>query len=179
MDLKQTKSNRNLWFIFFLLSIGIFIFLFWWLYAKESASSQGLTWVQYLPYLNCTLNLLTAVLLCVGLSFIKAGKQKLHRNTMITAGLTSALFLVSYLTYHHFQGDTKFLGQGLIRPIYFFTLISHIVLSMAQVPLILATFTFAFMGRWTTHRKVAKITFPIWLYVSITGVLIFFMLKII
>ncbi len=177
MDQSPSNSNKGLWVAFLSVSFIIFVFLFWWIYAKEAGSSEGLTWVAYLPYLNSLLNFLTAVLLCLGYSFIKSGKKEKHRITMILAGVLSALFLVSYLTYHHFQGDTKFVAQGFIRPIYFIILISHVILSMVQVPLILATFSFAFMGKWHAHKKVARITFPVWLYVSVTGVLVFFFLK--
>ncbi len=177
MDQSPSNSNKGLWVAFLSVSFIIFVFLFWWIYAKEAGSSEGLTWVSYLPYLNSLLNFLTAVLLCLGFYCIRLGKRDLHRNIMITAGCLSGLFLISYLTYHHFQGDTKFVGLGIIRPIYFFILISHVILSMVQVPLILATFTFAFLGKWNSHKRVAKITFPVWLYVSITGVLIFFLLK--
>lgn len=177
METTPSNSYKKLWLSFIGLSGAIFAFLLWWIYAKERADAQGLAWVSYLPYLNCALNALTSMLLVMGIFFIKRGEKILHRNTMISAGVVSAVFLCSYLTYHHFQGDTKFLGTGFIRPIYFFILITHIILSMVQVPLILATFTFAALGRWQQHKKVAKVTFPIWLYVSVTGVLIFLFLK--
>ncbi len=177
METKETNSYKKLWLGLISLSSLIFIFLLWWIYAKEKGDAEGLTWVSYLPYLNCGLNAITSMLLCLGIYFIKKSERLLHRNTMIAAATVSALFLVSYLTYHHFQGDTKFMGQGLVRPIYFFILISHVILSMVQVPLILATFTFAGLGKWSHHKKFAKVTFPIWLYVSITGVVIFLFLK--
>ena len=173
----QSSSEKTLWPVIISLSLVIFAFLFWWIYAKESASSQNLTWVAYLPYLNSGLNTLTAILLCLGVSQIKKGNKDTHQKIMISAGVVSALFLVSYLTYHHFQGDTKFMGEGFIRPIYFFILISHVILSMIQVPLILGTFFLAFTKKWATHKKVARITFPIWLCVSVTGVLVFIFLK--
>jgi putative membrane protein len=173
----QSSSQKSLWISISAISIVIFAFLFWWIYAKESASSSDLIWVAYLPYVNCALNTLTAILLCFGVSQIRKGNKETHQKIMISAGVVSALFLVSYLTYHHFQGDTKFMGQGLVRPIYFFILISHVILSMVQVPLILGTFFLAFTKKWATHKKVARITFPIWLYVSVTGVLVFIFLK--
>lgn len=179
----EAKSNSNenslrpIWFSISGISLVIFAFLVWWIYGKETADSSGMAWVSALPYLNSGLNSLTAILLCFGVSAIRKGKKDLHRNIMITAGVVSALFLISYLTYHHFQGDTKFTGTGLIRPIYFAILISHVILSMVQVPLILGTFYLAFTKKWATHKKVAKFTFPIWLYVSVTGVLVFIFLK--
>ena len=177
MEMKSNRSFKKLWLSVISLSSVIFAFLLWWIYVKERGNSEGLSWVSYLPYLNCGLNSLTSMLLCLGYYFIKKGEKTLHRNVMISAGVVSAFFLISYLTYHHFQGDTKFLGVGLVRTVYFLILITHIILSMVQVPLILVTFTFAFLQKWNHHKKVAKITFPIWLYVSVTGVLIFVFLK--
>ena len=96
---------------------------------------------------------------------------------MLSATFTSACFLISYIAYHHYQGDTKFMGLGIIRPIYFFILITHILLSIVQVPLILTTLYLAAAKNFVRHRKVARVTLPIWLYVSVTGVLIFVILK--
>ena len=174
---EQKKVSNFLWPIISLLSAIVFAFLVWWIYYKPAASSVGLEWVSFLPYLNCGLNTLTAILLVCGVLAIRAGKKQKHQAIMISAGIASAIFLVSYLTYHHFQGDTKFLGQGGVRYLYFGILISHVLLSMIQVPLILGTFYLAFTKNWGKHKKVAKITFPIWLYVSVTGVLVFVFLK--
>lgn len=173
----QKDSHKYLWPIISLLSLIVFVFLVWWIYFKPAANSEGLVWVSFLPYLNSGLNSLTAILLILGIRAIKSGKRELHKAIMISAGVASALFLVSYLTYHHFQGDTKFLGQGVVRYVYFFILISHVLLSMVQVPLILGTFFLAFTKKWEKHKRVARITFPIWLYVSVTGVLVFIFLK--
>ena len=151
-------------------------FLFWWIYFRETSATK-LIWVNYLPALNAFLNTCTATLLVLGYRAIKNNNRLKHRNFMISATLTSALFLVSYLTYHYFQGDTKFLAVGFIRYIYFFILISHIILSIVQVPLILMTLTFAFTEKFNLHKKIAPWTFWIWLYVSITGVLVFIFLK--
>lgn len=158
------------------ISILIFIFLVWWIYYKEVSQGGG-AWTTFLPYLNCTLNTLTSILLILGFKAIKSGQKERHRSLMISAGISSAVFLVSYLTYHHFQGDTKFMGLGVIKYAYFFILITHVILSMVQVPLILGTYYLAFTKKWATHKKVARITFPIWLYVSVTGVLVFIFLK--
>jgi len=159
------------------LSSVIFAFLVWWIYAKETAHAQNQSMVEYLPYLNSFLNALTSIFLILGFRAIKRGNKQLHKKIMLGAGFLSAVFLVSYLLYHHFHGDTKFMGTGMIRASYFIILISHIILSMAQVPLILFTFYLAFKKKWSLHKRVAKITFPIWLYVSVTGVIIFMYLK--
>lgn len=174
---KQTDLQKAPWGPILAISAVVFAFLVWWIYFKQAADSSEIGWVTYLPYVNCALNSLTAILLCWGVAQIKKGHKETHQRIMITAGVVSALFLISYLTYHHFQGDTKFTGQGFVRPVYFFILITHVVLSMVQVPLILGTFFLAFTKKWATHKKVARITFPIWLYVSVTGVLVFVFLK--
>jgi len=97
---------------------------------------------------------------------------------MVSALVSSALFLITYVVYHNAHGDTPFQGAGLIRPIYFFILISHILLTTVALPLILVTFFFALTSKFDAHMKIARITLPAWLYVSVTGVLIFFLLKI-
>ncbi len=171
------KSERKSILTIILLSVVVFAFLVWWIYAKETGQTQNQGMVDFLPYLNSFLNALTSIFLVLGLRAIKGGNKELHKKIMLGAGSLSATFLISYLLYHHFHGDTKFLGTGVIKVSYFIILISHVLLSMVQVPLILFTFYLAFKEKWSLHKKVAKITFPIWLYVSITGVVIFIFLK--
>ena len=157
-------------------SAAALLFLVWLIYFKAPAAAQ-VAWVSNLSAVNAALNSLSTVFLLLGLREIRARNFAKHMRFMISAFITSALFLVSYIVYHHFVGDTPFTGQGFIRPVYFFILISHIVLSIFVVPLVLSSFLFAFSGKFSTHRKVSKWTFPIWLYVSVTGVMVFFMLK--
>lgn len=157
-------------------SAAALLFLVWLIYFKAPAAAQ-VAWVSNLSAVNAALNSLSTVFLLLGFREIRARNFAKHMHFMIAAFITSALFLVSYIVYHHFVGDTPFTGQGFIRPVYFFILISHIVLSIFVVPLVLSSFLFAFSGKFSTHRKVSKWTFPIWLYVSVTGVLVFFMLK--
>ena len=159
------------------LSAVVFAFLVWWIYAKETGGTTNREMVDLLPYVNSFLNALTSIFLLLGLKAIRSGNRELHKKIMLGACSLSATFLISYLLYHHYHGDTKFIGTGWVRYSYFAILISHILLSMAQVPLILFTFYLAFKKRWNLHRKVAKVTFPIWLYVSVTGVIIFIYLK--
>jgi putative membrane protein len=159
------------------LSILAVLFLFWLIYFNEGAEAP-VSWVGNLSAVNAALNSLSTVFLLLAFREIKRRDFQMHMKYNLAAFVTSALFLVSYVVYHHFVGDTKFLGEGLIRPIYFFILITHIVLSVFVVPLVLASFYFAFSGKFTTHRKVSRWTFPIWLYVSVTGVMVFFLLKI-
>jgi len=137
----------------------------------------GGQWTTYLPILNCVLNSLSAVCVAAGLYFIKLKSNKTkHALCMRTAFVFSALFLVSYCVYHYFQGDTKYLGQGWLRYFYFFILITHIILSCVVLPMILSVFYFAISKQWKKHKKLAKLTYPVWLYVSITGVLIYVIL---
>ena len=157
-------------------SAAALLFLVWLIYFKAPAAAQ-VAWVSNLSAVNAALNSLSTVFLLLGFREIRARNFSKHMRFMIAAFITSALFLVSYIVYHHFVGDTPFTGQGFIRPVYFFILISHIVLSIFVVPLVLSSFLFAFSGKFSTHRKVSKWTFPIWLYVSVTGVMVFFMLK--
>jgi putative membrane protein len=157
-------------------SAAALLFLVWLIYFKAPAATE-VAWVSNLSAVNAALNSLSTVFLLLGFREIRARNFAKHMRFMISAFITSALFLVSYIVYHHFVGDTPFTGQGFIRPVYFFILISHIVLSIFVVPLVLSSFLFAFSGKFSTHRKVSKWTFPIWLYVSITGVMVFFMLK--
>ncbi|HCD51159.1 MAG TPA: DUF420 domain-containing protein [Balneolaceae bacterium] len=157
-------------------SIAALIFLVWLIYFKDPATTS-IPWVKNLNALNATFNGLSTILLLLGFSQIKKKNYIQHMRFMLAAFVSSSLFLVSYIVYHHFVGDTKFGGEGIIRGIYFFILVSHIILSVFVVPLVLSSFYFAFSGKYSTHRKVSKWTFPIWLYVSVTGVLVFAFLK--
>ena len=152
------------------------LFLIWLIYFKAPAE-QTWAFISHLPALNATLNGMSALCLIMGFAYIKKGRYAIHKRYMIAAQCFSALFLVSYLTYHHFQGDTLFTGSGLIRPIYFFILITHIVLSIFALPMALITAFFSLSGRFSQHKRIARYTFPIWLYVSITGVLVFAFLR--
>ena len=132
--------------------------------------------VHDLPALNATLNLIATLLLLVGYYFIRRKEIQRHKLAMSLAFLTSCLFLVSYLIYHYNAGSVPFTGQGWIRPVYFAILISHIVLA-AAVPLLAGiTLYRAWRGEFATHRRIAKWTWPIWMYVSVTGVVIYIML---
>lgn len=159
-----------------LISTAAFLFLIWILYFKDTAETTA-TWVSELPALNAFLNSISTVLIVGGYVAIRKRNYKLHMRLMLSAFVASSLFLISYLIYHNFVGHTPFPGEGIIRPVYFFILITHIVLSAFVVPLVLTSYFFAFSGKFTTHRKVSKWTFPIWLYVSVTGVVIYFILN--
>jgi len=128
------------------------------------------------PALNAMLNGASAVLLTTGRALIGRGQIRLHRACMIAAVLTSSVFLVCYLYYHAHVGSVRFPGQGWVRPLYFTILISHTLLAAAVVPLVLLSLNYGLRSRFDRHRRISRWTFPVWLYVSITGVVVYIML---
>ncbi|MBW3660520.1 MAG: DUF420 domain-containing protein [Gemmatimonadetes bacterium] len=131
---------------------------------------------HHLPVVNACLNGIAAVLLVVGFAFVRRGKIPYHKACMGTAVGVSALFLVSYLFYHSQVGSIRFTAQGWPRPIYFTILITHTVLAVAVLPLVLVTLGRALRGRFDRHARIARWTLPVWLYVSVTGVLVYLLL---
>ena len=128
------------------------------------------------PVINATLNGASTVLLLTGRWFIAQRRIAAHHWTMISAVVTSTLFLISYLYYHAHVGSVRFQGTGWSRPVYFTILISHVMLAAAIVPLVIITLTRALRERFDRHRAIARWTFPVWMYVSVTGVVVYFML---
>lgn len=131
----------------------------------------------FLPPIYSSLNALTAVLLVLALVAIKSKKIKLHQRLMQTCIALSLVFLVMYIAYHMTTDPTPFGGEGLTKSIYFFILISHILLSIALIPLVLISYVRAFQEEFLAHKKISKITFPIWLYVAVTGVVVYLMIS--
>ena len=129
-----------------------------------------------MPELNAALNLASAILLVLGYTLIRQRAITAHTLCMIGATLTSTVFLGCYIYYHWHHGRTHYQGTGILRPIYFTILISHTILAVAQIPLIIRTLVLAFQSRFQQHRRWAKVTLPIWLYVSVTGVVVYWML---
>ncbi|MAT16895.1 MAG: hypothetical protein CMJ46_16670 [Planctomyces sp.] len=154
------------------------------LFAQQAPDAVAATpeWVYQLPSVNAVLNGLATILLVWGFLAIQSGKRETHKRIMLTTFGVSALFLVCYLVYHaalhHYtgSGSQAFQGTGIIRPIYFFILITHVVLAMVIAVLVPITIYRGLTQQWDRHRRIAKITFPLWLYVSVTGVVIYFML---
>lgn len=134
-------------------------------------------WVSWLPVMDATFNATSATLLLLAFGAVRRRDFATHARLMLAALASSACFLVSYIVYHSLHGDTLFQGQGAIRPIYFFILISHIGLSAVVLPLIFSSFFFSLSGRLPSHKKISRYTLPIWLYVSVTGVVVFFLLR--
>jgi uncharacterized membrane protein YozB (DUF420 family) len=129
-----------------------------------------------LPLLNALLNTTSAILVITGYRLVRAGRREAHRRVMLLAIATSFLFLVSYLAYHAQVGSVRFTGRGLIRAVYLTILASHTVLAAAILPLVLVTATRALRGRFDAHRRLARYAFPLWLYVSVSGVVVYVML---
>lgn len=133
--------------------------------------------LSFLPPIYATINGITAVILCMALWAIKSGKRTLHENLMKTAIVCSVLFLAMYVAYHMTSDSTKFGGEGTIRYVYYVILISHILLSVLVIPFVLITYVRALAGSFERHRKIARITFPLWLYVAISGVVVYLMIS--
>lgn len=133
--------------------------------------------LSFLPPIYATINGVTAVLLIAALWAIKNGKRSLHNTLMNVAIACSLAFLVMYVAYHMTSDSTPYGGEGLMRAVYFFILISHIVLSIVVIPFVLHTYLRGFLGEYQEHKKLARYTFPIWLYVAVTGVVVYLMIS--
>ena len=140
-------------------------FLLWLLYVHRASADFAGRWM-FLPALNALLNGLCAIALCVGLYFIKNRRKEAHRKSMLLAFVFSSVFLVSYIVNHALHGDTIFPGHDPVRTLYLSILTSHVILSIVGLPMVLTTFFFSLTGRFAMHRRIARLTFPIWLYVS-------------
>ena len=157
------------------LSLAAVIFLFWLIYFKPTPDAYADS-LAFLPALNAALNFSSATAMCIGLYHIRRGAWRQHRRYMLVALLFSTIFLVCYILNYSLRGDTKFGGAGAIRYVYFFILASHVLLSIVALPMVLTTFYLSLSGRLALHKKLARVTFPVWLYVSVTGVIVYFML---
>jgi uncharacterized membrane protein YozB (DUF420 family) len=129
-----------------------------------------------LPTVNATLNAISGVFLLIGYVLIRQRRITAHRNAMLGAFASSTLFLISYLTYHYQIGSRPFTGQGPLRIVYFAVLISHVILAAAILPMAISTLSKGLRGKYPEHKRIAKWTFPTWMYVSVTGVIVYVML---
>jgi putative membrane protein len=169
-------SDRSFFVFNAVVSVLALAFIGYILILREAEALGGVD-LRFLPAVNATLNGLSAVLLCAGWIAIRRRAIRVHKRLMVAAFATSAVFLVSYLVYHYVHGDTKYVGVGWLRAVYFAVLVSHVVLSMFVVPMALSAFYFAWRRQFQRHRRLTRIALPVWLYVSVTGVLIYFMLR--
>ncbi len=147
------------------------------LFMPKNEISEINPWIYSLPFYNAIINTLTAVLLIAGVYLVRNAKVSYHKASMISAFLLGCVFLVFYVIYHSNAPSTKFGGEGPIRYIYFFLLISHVLMAFLVVPLVLSAVYFAVSEKIEKHRKIVKYTFPVWLYVSISGVIVYLMIS--
>ncbi len=167
-------TDRTFFVFNAIVSTAALAFLAWLLMIRKASTTVDLS---FLPAVNATLNATAAVLLASGWIAIRRGARKVHQYLMTSAFAASSLFLVCYLVYHWAHGDTKFGGHGTIKLVYLLILASHVLLSMAIVPLCLSSFWFAWRKHFTVHRRIGRVLLPMWLYVSVTGVAIYFFLR--
>lgn len=173
----ESRGDNRAFYVFnAVLSASALGFLAWLLLLRDGGGVGGAD-LSFLPAVNAGLNTLAATLLVAGWIAIRRGERVAHRYLMVSAFAASALFLVSYVIYHYAHGDTRYGGEGILRTVYLVILVSHVLLSMAVVPMALSAFWFAYRRRFATHKKITRVLAPIWLYVSITGVVIFLMLR--
>lgn len=175
MEQKSLEQKYNKWIVAVSIIIPVVVAILFSVKLKDfGIQVEPLT---FLPPIYATINGFTAIVLVAAVMAIKNGNQKLHERLMTTAIALSLAFLVMYIAYHMTADSTKFGGEGPIRYVYFFLLLSHIVLSIIVVPLVLVTYVRALAQRFDKHRKIARITFPIWLYVAVTGVIVYLMIS--
>jgi putative membrane protein len=169
-------SLKRATFVIAGMSVAALALLFAVIYGHGRATTVP-EWVSWLPALNAGLNATSAVFLVLAYRAIRRRDIQTHARRILVSVASSALFLVSYIVYHSVHGDTKFAGQGLVRPLYFFILVSHVLLSAVALPLIFFSLFFSLSSRFPKHKAIARYTLPIWLYVSVTGVLVFALLR--
>jgi len=175
ISVKAEQVARPPWFLFTAVSLCIAIFLLWLIYFHAIGAQPA--WLSMLPVVNCIFNSISAVCLVLGYRAIKRRDWRVHKRFMLTAASSSAAFLVTYVAYHYVHGDTIFNRSSSIRPFYLVILASHIILSIVSLPLILATLYMALSKSFAQHKRIARVTLPIWLYVAVTGVVVFLLLK--
>jgi len=154
---------------------AVCVVLLWLLYGRSIETGHDR--LEWLPAFNALCNALSATCLMAGFGAIRERRISTHKRWMLAAVGVSVLFLVGYVTHHAIHGDTKFGGTGAVRPLYFVLLASHVGLSVVALPMVLSTLWFAATRRFASHKRIARFTFPIWLYVSVTGVAVFLFLR--
>lgn len=171
MNNTAAEKKYNRWIVILSIAIPLVVAL---LFGVKIPNAKPLT---FLPPIYASINGITALLLIIGVRMIVTGKRKTHERLMKTCIGLSVAFLAMYMAYHMTSDATPFGGEGAIRYVYYFVLISHIVLSVGVIPLVLITYVRALAQRFDRHKKIAKITFPIWLYVAVSGVVVYLMIS--
>jgi putative membrane protein len=168
---KQVEKKYNVWIWILSIIIPIAVAILF------TIKIPGVERMGFLPPIYATINAITAILLVLAVVMIKKGNHRMHERLMKTAITFSVFFLVLYVLYHMTSDSTTYGGEGAIRYVYFFLLISHILLSIVVIPFVLVTYVRAISGKFKMHKKIARITFPLWLYVAVTGVIVYFMIS--
>jgi len=167
----ETSKKYTIWIWILSIAIPVVVAILF------TVRIPGIERIAYLPPIYAAINGLTAVLLLTAVFQIKKGNKLVHERLMKSCIVLSVLFLGMYVTYHMTSDSTTYGGEGIIRYVYFFILISHIILSIVVIPFVLVTYVRAISGNFKMHKKIAKITFPLWLYVAITGVIVYIMIS--
>ncbi len=173
--LEGTSAKKATWII--LAASGAVLAMLIGIIYGHGRATETPPWVASLPALNAFLNATSATFLVLAYRAVRRRDFVAHARRILVSVGASALFLVSYIVYHAAHGDTRFAGVGAIRPVYFFVLITHVGLSAVALPLVFLSLFFSLSGRFPRHRAISRFTFPIWLYVSVTGVLVFALLR--
>ena len=171
----SVEKKYNKWIIILSVAIPLVVALLF--RVKLNDFGFNVKPLSFLPPIYATINGITAVVLVISVQAIRKGKQKLHENLMKFAISLSVAFLVMYVAYHMTSTETTYGGEGFIRYVYFFILITHILLSIVIIPFVLVTYVRAIAGSFERHRKLARITYPLWLYVAVTGVIVYLMIS--
>lgn len=166
---EEKKYNRLIWILSIVIPVAVA--------ALFGIRIPGVERMGFLPPIYATINGVTALILILAVVQIKKGNRKYHERLMKMAMMLSVLFLMLYIAYHMTSDSTKFGGEGMIKYVYYFVLITHIVLSIVVIPFVLITFVRGISGQFKQHKKIAKITFPLWLYVAISGVIVYLMIS--
>lgn len=169
----SVADDRGFFVFNAVVSVGALALLSWLLLWHQGAEESTVD-LSFMPAVNACFNGAAAIMLTAGWICIRRGRVDLHKRLMVASFVSSTMFLVGYLAYHYIEGDTKY--EGGLASLYFPILISHVLLSIPIVPLALSAFYFAWRQRFDTHRKITRILAPMWLYVSVTGVVVYFML---
>ncbi len=169
------QNDRSFWIFNALVSTAAVGFLGWLLLLREGGGVAAE--LSFMPAVNAALNATAATLLLLGFAAIRSGRREVHKRLMVSAFAASSVFLIGYVLYHYAHGDTSYQGTGTMRTVYFTILVTHVLLSIVMLPMILTTFYFAARERFAAHKRLARWTLPIWMYVSVTGVAIYFMLR--
>jgi putative membrane protein len=171
VEIKQPKNKYNLWIWIISIVVPVAVAVLF------TVRIPGVERMGFLPPIYATINALTAVILIISVIQIKKGNRKNHEFLMKTAILLSLLFLLLYIAYHMTSDSTKYGGDGILKYLYYFILITHIMLSITVIPFVLITYVRAITGKFEKHKAIARITFPLWLYVAITGVIVYVMIS--